>query len=134
MIFHLAIPAKDLFESKEFYKIIGAEVGREYDTHIVLNFFECQLVLHLSDKIVDQPQMYPRHFGVILENYDQLFLMHAEVLDAGVRLWEPLFIRWEPLFIRKEGKFEEHRTFFICDPSNNLIEFKAYKNKEAIFT
>ncbi len=36
-------------------------------------------------------------------------------------------------FIRFEGMQEEHTTFFLKDPSNNLIEFKHYKNERMIY-
>ena len=35
--------------------------------------------------------------------------------------------------IRFKNKKGEQRTFFIVDPDNNALEFKAFKNDESIF-
>lgn len=73
--------------------------------------------------------MYPRHFGLIMsgkEAYDNLETVWKGHKGSG-------YI-YEKIFNRNEGKFHEHRTFFLNDPSNNLIEIKAYKNDEAIFS
>jgi extradiol dioxygenase family protein len=39
----------------------------------------------------------------------------------------------QPGIVRFSGRPEEHLTFFLKDPSNNLIEFKIYNNEEWIF-
>lgn len=128
-IFHLAIPSRDLAESKEFYEKLGAEVGREYKTHIVLKFYGCQLVIHKADEWERMPKMYPRHFGIIIEpDHDEVF---AKFLHWQKEYPERIF---EDLFTRHEGSHEEHTTFFLIDPSNNVIEFKSYKNHLAIFS
>lgn len=45
--FHLAIPVKDLSESKNFYKnILGCKPGRESDEWADYDFFGHQLVIH----------------------------------------------------------------------------------------
>lgn len=124
-ITHLAIPAKDLGVTKDFYEKLGAEIGREYDTHIVMNFYGIQLVPHKAEEIEGEPKMYPRHFGIILDSHAQLQRMWDH-LKAG----QFIFAEY---FKRHENKMEEHHTFFLKDPSNNVIEFKWYKNKMAIF-
>ena len=35
--------------------------------------------------------------------------------------------------IRFKGKKGEQSTFFIKDPSGNVLEFKAFKNDEMVF-
>lgn len=126
MIFHLAIPAKNLKESTNFYVGLGAKVGRVEPTHVVLKFYGCQLVLHQSKEVLKEPTMYPRHLGVIVDAKVQL-----EILWDKFKKRDYVF---ENLFQRKAGKPEEHWTFFLKDPSNNLVEFKWYKNDESIFT
>lgn len=125
MIFHLAIPAKNLEESEKFYRKLGAQVGRRYKTHIVLNIFSTQLVLHLSDEWDREPKMYPRHFGFIINSETLLKFLWTNYLS------EPYV--FEPYFIRHEGLPEEHHTFFLKDPSNNLIEFKWYRTESKVF-
>jgi len=118
--FHLAIPARDLDEMQEFYvKMLGCKLARRYADRITVDFFGDQLVCHLSDRIEEDPQMYPRHFGITFR--------HREDFDAMVRLAR---LRGAPFFSapsqRFEGMVEEHATFVLRDPSNNLIEFKHY--------
>lgn len=126
MIAHIAIPANDLEESITFYEKIGAEVGRKYANSVVLQLFGIQLVLHCWDKReVKRPKMYPRHFGLILGSIEEL--KHAWASHE-----EQDYV-FEPYFIRYPGKIEAHHAFFLKDPSGNLIEFKWYMNREAIF-
>ncbi|MED5557051.1 MAG: glyoxalase, partial [Pseudomonadota bacterium] len=35
--------------------------------------------------------------------------------------------------IRFEGEAGEQATMFVCDPSGNALEFKAFKDKSQIF-
>ncbi len=103
-------------------------MGRQSEDAAIINFLGTQLVIHKSDDWDRYPEMYPRHFGVLLNSEDAY-----EMLDD---LWKNYADRdfvFEPLFIRNKGKHEEHKTFFLLDPSNNLLEFKAYKNSESIF-
>ena len=73
--FHLAIPVSNLQKSKNFYiNILGCTIGRSSEQWIDLNFFQHQLVLHLSKKMinsnsnkVDNKKIPVPHFGVILE-------------------------------------------------------------------
>jgi extradiol dioxygenase family protein len=70
--------------------------------------------------------MYPRHFGIIVESKAALEQLWNNIKDEDYV--------FEELFGRHIGKREEHWTFFLKDPSNNLVEFKWYKHEEAIFT
>lgn len=124
MIHHLAIQSSDLDKSVEFYKSLGGFVGRRYLTHAVMDFYGLQLVCHLA-KPDDEPTMYPRHFGII---YDTM----AE-LKFNWMIVEAKDIVFAPYFIRHEGNEEEHHTFFLKDPSNNVIEFKWYKSRDKVF-
>ena len=125
--FHLAIPTHDLDQAWSFYiEGLGCPSGRRYDNRITLNFFGDQLVCHLSPDAVDaEPRMYPRHFGLIFRKLSEF----ERVLNRARKL-ELDFYRDE--FIRFEGLEEEHRSFFLVDPSNNLVEFKHYRNPEAM--
>ena len=126
MTFHLAIPCNDIFEAVSFYETIGAKLGRKYSDSAILNFFDTQLVVHLTGKWDREATMYPRHFGVILKSYNELYELWNR--------WQYAKFIFEEMFVRHKDKPEEHHTFFINDPSNNTIEFKWYKNKAAVFS
>ena len=118
--FHLAIPCADLDAAFEFYVAkLGCKLARRYADRITLDFFGDQVVCHLTDKIDHDPQMYPRHFGVTFKEKAE----YDAVLKLARRREMPFFA--EPAR-RFEGLAEEHYTFMLIDPSNNLLEFKHY--------
>lgn len=125
VIFHLAIPARDMDEAVLFYSKLG-KLGRRTGTWAIFNIQGMQLVCHQSDEIPDRAKMYPRHFGFIItdrQEFDGLFALAVEERYPFL----------ESEFVRFPGTREEHQTFFLKDPSNNVIEFKWYKNPESIF-
>ncbi|MGH2718936.1 MAG: VOC family protein [Actinomycetota bacterium] len=125
--FHLAIPAKDLDDAQEFYvRQLGCKLARRYADRITLDFFGDQLVCHLSNRIDEDPEMYPRHFGITFRR--------REDWDALVRLARVRNIAFfaEPSQ-RFEGMIEEHWTVVLRDPSNNLIEFKHYLDPRMMY-
>ena len=74
--FHLAIPAKDLTEAREFYiGILGASEGRSDESWVDFNFFGHQLVFHYVNDFkqkhyfnpVDEHKVPVPHFGSVLE-------------------------------------------------------------------
>ena len=126
--FHLAIPSADLAKSKQFYtQSLGATIGREYDHYVIFNFFDHQVVTHLNPHGVDKEvKMYPRHYGMIFDNkaeFDSVY-ERCKATDA------PFF---EDLFERYQNQPGWHFSFFVSDPSNNLIEMKYYVNQNDIF-
>jgi extradiol dioxygenase family protein len=129
-IFHLAIPCKDLDETYEFYvKGLGCKLARRYDDRITLDFFGDQVVCHkYPEKITkdDEIEMYPRHFGITF--YDK------KDFDNLIRLVNIRKLKYykEP-FVRFGGTVEEHWTFFLIDPSNNLLEFKYYVDHRMMY-
>lgn len=126
-IFHLAIPVDDLAAARDFYSKLGCRVAREYDDRITIVFFGHQLVCHLSpDGIDPKPVMYPRHFGITLHDREAFDALWSRARERGIAVFQ------EPM-TRFEGKPEEHATFFLVDPSNNLIEFKYYNLPEMMY-
>jgi extradiol dioxygenase family protein len=131
-VFHLAIPAYDLDQTVAFYVgQLGCKLARRYDDRVTLDFFGDQLVCHRSPAPAVQPAihelpMYPRHFGVTFRD--------GEDFDALLRLCRQ---RDVPFFNdvseRFEGLVEVHRTFVICDPSSNLLEFKHYTDPRMMY-
>jgi extradiol dioxygenase family protein len=126
-VFHLAIPTSDLDAAYEFYVTrLGCKLARRYHDRITLDFFGDQVVCHLSDKIDRDPQMYPRHFGVTFKERREF----DAVLHLAQQRAIPFF--QEPT-TRFEGLVEEHLTFMLIDPSNNLLEFKYYHDPRMMY-
>ncbi|HEX3947186.1 MAG TPA: VOC family protein [Acidimicrobiales bacterium] len=131
--FHLAIPVFDLPETQHFYvDLLGCKLARTYDDRITVDFFGDQLVCHLTEpdergKVGAPPlSLYPRHFGVTFR--------HTEDFDA---LHELAVLRKVPFFrelaTRFDGLVEVHRTFVLRDPSDNLLEFKHYRDPRMMY-
>lgn len=131
--FHLAIPVLDLDESTHFYEsILGCTRGRQDNHWIDFNLYGHQLVCHLSNAAsaqisnsVDGDNIPVPHFGVILD------FQEFDALAERLRKNNQEFIV-EPR-TRFKGEAGEQRTMFICDPSNNAIEFKAFANLDTLF-
>jgi len=126
--FHLAIPCRDLDLAERFYAgQLGCRVGRRKADRITFDFFGDQLVCHLSpDHIDEAPEMYPRHFGVTFHSVEEHDAFLERARQAGAAFFH------EP-FVRFEGERDEHRTFFLIDPSNNLLEFKHYADPAMMY-
>jgi uncharacterized protein len=126
-VFHLAIPVRDLDEAHGFYvEQLGCKLARRYPDRITLDFFGDQLVCHLSDAWDRSPDLYPRHFGVTFRERDDF----DRLLALAHRRCVP-FLR--DVQTRFEGLVEEHLTFVLRDPSNNLLEFKYYHDPRMMY-
>jgi hypothetical protein len=121
--------------------LLGCKLARSYEDRITLDFFGDQLVCHLTEPDRDEPDpiqlsleggssrplsLYPRHFGVTFRR--------GEDFDA---LYELAVLRKVPFFadlaVRFEGRAELHRTFVLRDPSDNLLEFKHYRDPRMMY-
>jgi extradiol dioxygenase family protein len=126
--FHLAIPARDLDEAERFYvRGLGCHLARRYEDRITVDFFGDQLVCHLSDRWErDNEDLYPRHFGITFARRKELdaIVYLAQTRDLAV---------FAPLQPRFNDSVEEHVTFVLRDPSNNLIEFKHYLDPRMMY-
>jgi uncharacterized protein len=128
--FHLAVPVADLDAAEDFYvRQLGCKLARRYPDRITVDFFGDQLVCHLSELTPSDMRptsLYPRHFGVTFRR--------EEDFDALLALCElrklPFF---GPVDTRFEGLAEVHRTFVLCDPSGNLLEFKHYRDPRMMY-
>ncbi|HEX6594868.1 MAG TPA: VOC family protein [Bacillota bacterium] len=126
-IFHLAIPCKELDETVDFYEKMGCKLARRYDDRVTFDFFGDQLVCHLSPGHIDaEPSMYPRHFGITFLDKEE----YEQTLAFATEQNLPFFNK--PM-VRFKGKREEHLTFFLIDPANNLLEFKYYYDAEMAY-
>lgn len=136
--FHLAIPVRDIEESKDFYiNTLGCKPGRSSEHWIDLDLYGHQLVCHLDESLgldgkvklinndVDSHGVPVPHFGVVLDMNDWQIL--ADKLNqAGIKFIIEPYIRFKDL----PG---EQATLFFLDPSGNALEFKAFKNISQLF-
>jgi extradiol dioxygenase family protein len=127
-VFHLAIPSKDLDESLAFYVDgLDCRMARRYEDRITLDFFGDQIVCHLAPAQIDEePELYPRHFGVT-------FRAKQDFEQVLARAQRRKLVFFKKPFERFPGMPERHIAFFLCDPSNNLIEFKHYDSPEFMY-
>ena len=127
-IFHLAFPVKSVESTVVFYRDqLGFRIDLIETNRCIIDFFGHQAVAHVSVKDVPaRVAVYPRHFGVILDSEKQFDDFYLRVERVGIPFFERLFVRFS-------GTPREHKTFFLKDPSNNLIEFKWYRDPELIF-
>jgi extradiol dioxygenase family protein len=131
--FHLAIPVKEITETRYFYRdILGCEEGRSSDHWVDFNFFGHQLVLHidsskaniLNENSVDGKSVPVPHFGIVLD-WDVFENFEKKIRNKVKFIIEPP--------IRLEGQAGEQKTMFFKDPSGNAMEFKTFKNINQLF-
>lgn len=133
-LFHLAFPVQDLQSTRRFYvDVLNCGVGRESENWIDFDFYAHQITAHRVETMpavptneVDGCAVPVSHFGLILEwsQWQEL----AERLQAA----DDVRFLIEPR-VRFEGQPGEQATLFIVDPSGNGLEFKAFRNREAVF-
>ena len=127
-LFHLAFPIHDLEETVRFYVDgLGCTVGRRTKQAITLGLAGHQLVGHLvPDQPSKQEGIYPRHFGLIFLVQKEWQALADRAKAKGLRFYQHPRVRFP-------GTRIEHHTFFLEDPSHNLLEFKHYAHESAIF-
>ena len=133
-IFHLAFHVRDLEEARRFYGgVLGCAEGRSTDTWVDFDFFGHQLVAHLDPgrrprvhhNVVDGHDVPVPHFGIVLD-WGQWHELAERMRTRGVSfVIEP--------GIRFAGQVGEQATMFFHDPSDNALEFKAFKDPALLF-
>ena len=133
--FHYAFLVKDLESTRAFYGgLLGCTEGRSADSWVDFDFFGNQISAHVSANLtpkencgrVDDITVPMPHFGAILAWSDFETLSHR-LRDYG------LGFVIEPR-TRFAGQPGEQATMFLTDFSGNALEFKAFRNPEAVFT
>lgn len=127
--FHLAIPVGDLELARHFYVTqLGCKLARSYADRITLDFFGDQVVCHLSELPPrgEPLSLYPRHFGVTFRRAKDLRLLHELAELRKIPFFRDVAVRFE-------GTAEEHRTFVLRDPFDNLLEFKHYRDPRMMY-
>jgi hypothetical protein len=127
-IFHLSFPVRDIESTKDFYVSgLGCRIGRQSTVALMLEFHGHQLVAQVTEDLgIPQSSIYPRHFGLVCQTEEEW------------NDWRDLAVKNQLTFFREpqrrfSGKPIEHLSFFLQDPSDNLLEFKYYFNANAIF-
>lgn len=125
--FHLAFPVHSLAAAKRFYLALGCKAGRESKHSLILKLGGHQIVAQLSERESRaQRGIYPRHFGLIFPTLAEWKRLLARARRKKLKFYQ------EPK-LRFPGTPVEHHTFFLQDPSGNLLEFKHYTSPAAIF-
>jgi extradiol dioxygenase family protein len=133
VVFHHAFLVRDLASARRFYGgLLGCREGRSAPTWVDFDFFGHQLALHLGEPAlsptrgeVDGIAVPMPHFGAIL-GWEAFEALAKRLADAGTTFVIPPRLRYE-------GQPAEQRTMFLLDPSGNALEFKAFRNPDAIF-
>jgi extradiol dioxygenase family protein len=127
-LFHLAFPVTNIEATKQFYVAnLGCTLGRESQHAVTLGLAGHQLVGHLTpDQPPKQQGIYPRHFGLIFLSQTEWQALADRAKAKGLTFYQQPRVRFP-------GTRIEHRTFFLEDPSHNLLEFKHYSYESAIF-
>ena len=132
--FHLAFPVYDIKKTIDWYvSYLNCSVGRKSKRWVDFNFYGHQISAHLIDQknkkdkinLVDGKKIPSRHFGIILEMNDWKNLvtyLNEKKINYVIKP-----------NIRFKGQTGEQATFFIKDPSNNVLGFKAFQNDNKIF-
>jgi extradiol dioxygenase family protein len=127
-LFHLAFPMHDVAAAKRFYVDgLGCTLGRESNHAVTFGFAGHQLVAHLTtERMALQQGIYPHHFGLVLLSKGSWQQLLEQAKSNGLSFYQQPRVRFP-------GTRIEHHTFFLEDPSGNLLEFKYYLHESAIF-
>jgi uncharacterized protein len=133
--FHLAFPVHDLAAARQFYGgLLQCTEGRSAEDWIDFDLYGHQIVAHLSPKAqavdphhnaVDGHAVPVPHFGVVLQ-WEKWESLAERLRQAGTTfVIEP--------YVRFAGQSGEQATMFFLDPSGNALEFKAFRDPDALF-
>lgn len=128
VLFHLAFPIHDIEAAKRFYiDGLGCRLGRESAHAVTFGLADHQLVAHLTESPPEpQKGIYPRHFGLVFLSKDRWQELADRAMSKRLTFFQQPRVRFP-------GTRIEHHTFFLQDPSDNLLEFKHYTHESAIF-
>jgi extradiol dioxygenase family protein len=137
--FHIAIPVRDLEETRKFYGgVLGCPEARSTRDWVDFDFYGNSVSAYLHPEearrevpsslvdVTDSPKWIPvRHFGVILEWTE--WERTIELLrNRGIRfVIGPL--------VRFKGRNGEQGTVYFEDPCGNTLELKAFRDAETRF-
>ncbi len=121
-IFHLSLVVADLEAAKDFYvRFLQARIGRETAEWVDILLWGHQITLHQDpDAVEPMSPRADRHFGATLP-WEEWESAVQRLREGGV------VFHTEPAVIF-QGSPREQAKFYLADPSNNLIEVKAYRD------
>ncbi|UAK23772.1 VOC family protein [Sphingomonas nostoxanthinifaciens] len=133
ILFHLAFRVDDIASTRRFYgELLGCRQGREAPNWIDFDFFGHQISAHIGPRPesvlmtrVDDEDVPLVHFGAIL-GWEEWDALARRIAASDNRFVVEPHVR----FVAKPG---EQGTFFVADPSGNVLEFKAFRHPSAIF-
>lgn len=131
--FHLAFRVDDIESTRRFYAgLLGCGQGREAANWIDFDFFGHQISAHIGPRptdvlmtTVDDEQVPLSHFGAVLP-WSEWERVAARVAAGG----SDFVVRPH---VRFTGQPAEQGTFFVADPSGNVLEFKTFRDEAAMF-
>ena len=133
--FHLAIPVRSILEAEKFYcDLLGCQKGNyEAGKWQDINFWGNELTLHETDHglenerhDVDMGRVCVPHFGIHLTR--DVFDAIKEKIEAHDE-----FAYLDKPYLRFKDDEQEQETFFIKDPSGNVIEIKTMRTPELLW-
>ena len=121
-IFHLSLPVRDLAQASAFYvERLGARVGRREETWLDILLWGHQITLQLRpDEVLSPEQQGKRHFGAVLP--------WAEWEGLAQRLEAEGCAFYRAPQVLHAGTPDEQAKLYLRDPSDNVIELKAYRD------
>jgi len=127
-VFHVAFPIHDIEATIQFYVDgLSCTLGRRSAHAVTLGLAGHQLVGHLvPEPLPKQQGIYPRHFGLVFLSQEEWQALADLAKTKGLTFYQQPRVRFP-------GTRIEHRTFFLEDPSHNLLEFKHYTYESAMF-
>lgn len=131
--FHLSIPCYDIDETREFYvDRLGFGQGRSAEgwLDVDMNGNQLTFLKSLRWRMPDNYYQFEGHvlpafhFGILLDEADWQRQL-AVCTEQGLVKEEPMdFLRGRP---------GEHRSFFVLDPNDYVIEFKHFIRADEAF-
>lgn len=131
--FHLSLPCSSVETTKKFYvNTLGAKAGRSAQNWVDINLAGHQITFTKAGKFnfnnpnyVFEGKILPSfHYGVIVSEED-FKKIYQKLKDQDLELVT------KATFL--EDKTGEHKSFFIQDPNDYMIEFKCFKQKDGVF-
>jgi len=118
------MPVSDLESTRRFYvDVLGAIVGRVTDDWIDVLLWGHQITLQRRpEEVIPLERRGKWHFGVVFP--------WTAWRDEMARLERRGATFLESPSVKLAGTEDEHAKAYLVDPSENLIELKAYKNVE----
>lgn len=131
--FHLSLPCNSIKETRKFYiDDLELACGRSSEKWLDVNLYSHQVTFTEAGKFnfnnpnyVFEGKILPSfHFGVIVD-VDTWGTIYAKLTSKN------LDIVTQATFLK--DKLGEHLSFFVKDPNDYMLEFKSFKEVDAVF-